>query len=160
MVVEQFAMPIHVPSGGFAGADVQCPLDALAGIEAIDEVIEMRLTFGVGGERLDNDVEMPAAGKAKLLSLFFGLAVAEELRAVSRQFAAGQLFEQIVLHAAAGQGALEAATPVAGQQGTHRSRRRSIGGDHGGQPARLATREPVPDLADDLAVYRLHGGRL
>jgi hypothetical protein len=73
------------------------------------------------------------------------------------QLSAGQFFQQVVLHTAAGQGADNVAVGVASQQGANRPGRGTPGANDRGEPAGVLVGQPLPDLADHFFVYCVHG---
>ena len=56
-----------------------------------------------GMQRLNNNIEVTAAGQAELFGFLGGDTVLKELRPVRREFTANKFLYQILFHAAPGQ---------------------------------------------------------
>jgi hypothetical protein len=91
--------PRHRCHVELAGVDVERSLDALAFIEVVDDGFK---AIGILADRLDHNMQLAAAGQAKAIGFFLGRTVDHDDGMFSGNFAALELFDQIIFNAAAG----------------------------------------------------------
>ncbi|MDT4814076.1 hypothetical protein FQZ97_470730 [compost metagenome] len=120
------------------------------------KLAQVGLDVAVGRQVLHQHVEDAAAGQADRRVGVAAIAIAHELHRLG-EGAGGQAFEEVILHAAAGQRADPVAGRIGRQQGARRAGRRAIGGQYGAEPHRLAGTRPFQGLAHHQQIKVLHG---
>ena len=125
---------------------------ALAAREDLDQLGQARRL----GDRLEHELQRAAAGQAEARGLLGADAVAHDFRPREREGAQAHLVDEVVLDAAAGDGAGDLAVAAHGHEGTHRARRRAPGAHHGAEHHPVPGRAPADDLLQDAEVDVVH----
>ena len=109
------------------------------------------------GHRLEHQFHRAAAGQAEALRLLGADAVAHDLGTpLERQRALAHLLDQVVLDAAAGDGAGDDAVAAHRDHRADRPRRRAPGAHHGAEHRALPRFEPGRDLAQHIQIDVVH----
>jgi hypothetical protein len=112
---------------------------------------------GGRGHRLEHQLQRAAAGQAEALRLLGADAVLHHLGRVERERAVAHLGDEVVLDAAAGDRAGDAAVVAHRHRRAHRARRRAPGAGDGAEHRAVAGLVPVLHLLQHAQVNVVHG---